>query len=221
MLQLGARIKRKPPFNHIMQHPHHMRSNPFTQAKEKKPYVEAFLAEISTGKPEPYSIVPARFLCHLFNLWIDHRRAGETLKMNQQRFTYVVGLLGYTVSRKTRTAITCVNVALLPESAPPREHVATSLGAENMEPFNPPKLADLPSQITNELIAVRHTLELMVRNGKMRAEMWGNDGRLSAGEYLAKPYEPSASEAVDPKPSEVQADAALEESPTGNNDYDA
>lgn len=199
-----------------------MRSNPFNQARDKSPYVKAFLAEISTGKPEPYSIVPARFLCHLFNLWVDHRKAGDSLKMNQQRFTYVARLLGYTVSRKTRNAITCINALLLPEPAPPGEHVRDSLGVEDMSPFTPPTLAELPAPITNEIIAVRHTLELLVRNGKLSAEMWGEDGRLSAGEYMAKPYKrPQIRGAINPRSPEVQADAAPEESLTEANDYDA
>lgn len=213
-----------------------MRSNPFNQAKDKKPYVEAFLAEISTGKPEPYSIVPVRFLCHLFNLWVDHRKAGDSLKMNQQRFTYVARLIGYTASRKTRNAITCINVALLPEPAPPGEYVKDSLCAENMSPFIPPTLAELPAPVTNEIIAVRHTLELMMRNGKMRAEMWGEDGNLSASEYMTRPYKrPLPASAVNPEPSDAQADAgepdfeqveandaqADAESLTETNDYDA
>jgi len=199
-----------------------MRSNPFNQARDKSPYVKAFLAEISTGKPEPYSIVPVRFMCHLFNLWVDHRKAGDSLKMNQQRFTYVARLLGYTASRKTRAAITCINVALLPEPAPPGEYVKDSLGVEDMSPFTPPTLAELPATVTNEIISVRHTLELLVRNGKLTSEMWGEDGRLSAGEYMAKPYKrPQVRSAVNPDLSEVQAGAEPEESPTEQNDYDA
>lgn len=187
--------------------------DPFAKARENKLFVASFLSEISTGKPNRYRVVPARFLAYLYNAWVDQRVVGESRKMNQQRMTFVLRLLGYTVSRKTRAAISCLDIDLIPSPKPPSPDIIGKLGAESTALFVFPNTSDLPPGIYNELTAVRHTVEILARSARENEDMWGEEGKRPSNELLM----PS----VNPGPSEVQAGAEPEESPTEQNDYDA
>lgn len=193
-----------------------MTHNPFSRAKEYKPYVAAFLAEVSTSKPDKFRIVPSRYLCHLYNQWCEQRGGFEDQKMNQQRFSFVLSSLGYEKTRKTRSGITCFNVCLLASSNPPASSTQDSLGAQCMEPFNCPPISEVPATILNEVVAVRHIADLLGREQLAELERWTDEERTRpAHAILNDVFEKK------PEPPEVQADAAPEESPTETNDYDA
>lgn len=201
--------------------------DPFAKARENKLFVASFLSEISTGKPNRYRVVPSRFIAYLYNAWVDQRVVGESRKMNQQRMTFVLRLLGYTVSRKTRAAISCLDIDLIPSPKSPSPDIIGKLGAESTALFVFPNTSDLPPGIYNELTAVRHTVEILARSARENEDMWGEEGKRPSNELLM----PS----VKLDPSEVQADAgepdfeqveandakADAESLTETNDYDA
>lgn len=173
--------------------------DPFARARENKPFVAAFLSEISTEKPNRYRIVPARYIAHLYNSWVDQRVIGESRKMNQQRMTFVLRLLGYTVSRRTRVAISCLDIDLIPSPKPPSLDIVEKFGAESTELFKFPNTSDLPTGIYNEIIAVRHSVELLARSARENEDMWGEEGKRPSNKLLmpsaavqeVEPQEPS------------------------------
>lgn len=206
-----------------------MTHNPFTRAKEYKPYVAAFLAEVSTGKPDKFRIIPSRYLCHLYNLWCEQRGGFEDQKMNQQRFSFVLSSLGYEKTRKTRSGITCFNVCLLAEPTPPMSSTRDSLGARCMEPFNCPPISEIPATILNEVTAVRHIADLMAREEQAELERFTDEERTRPAHMVLndafKKPEPSDTQADAGEPDFEQVEAndakADAESLTETNDYDA
>lgn len=206
-----------------------MNHNPFTLAKQSKPYVAAFLAEVSTNKPERFRVVPSRYLCLLFNQMCDLRGGFfKDAKMNQQRLSFVLSSMGYEKTRKTRSGITCFNVGLLEEPAPPTTSVADSLGAACVDVFKYTPTAEIPATILNEIIAIRHTVDLMERNRLAEDNRWTEEEKTTpphAVLHPAKSSEVIASSADAGEPdfqqmeaNDAQADA---ESLTENNDYDS
>lgn len=193
-----------------------MNKTPFELTKQKKPYVLAFLAELTTNKQEEYSIVPSRYLCFIFNAWCDRRKFESDLKMNQQRFTYVMRLLGYTSSRRTRVGIGCFNVTLLDQPLAPTEYTKEALGATDLAPFTFPDVQDVPPTIYNEIAAVRHTINLMDRDKRVREESWGAEGKQPSNLSL-KPT-PQAKEAEEPNFEQIEADEVVADA---SNEYDA
>lgn len=165
-----------------------MKHDPFNRAREYSPYVSGFLAEVSTAKPDRFRIVPSRYLCHLYNQWCDMRGGFEDQKMNQQRFSFVLSMLGYQKTRKTRSGITCFNVCLLATPNPPPPTTANNLGAKCMDLFKYPPTAEIPVTILNEVTAVRHISALMAREELAELERWTDEERTKPAHVVVNDF---------------------------------
>lgn len=205
------------------------RQDPFANARDNKPAVVTFLSEISTGKPEKFRVVPARYLCHLYNLWSDRRGFSEEAHMVPQRFSYVMSRLGYRKTRKTQAGIVAFNVELLPRPNQPDPEACRSILAADLARFEYPSQAETPPSILNEIIAIRHIAELMERNRVEESDRWTEEERTTSAHTILN------STFNNPQTSETQVDAGKPDfeqaeandaqadagSSTETNDYDA